>query len=165
MKKWYKESYFNSQTWILENFSKLNLTSDEVLLLLLIDHASKNNISINYSYFKDKLKYDQNKLDSIISSLVNKKYLNISPSDAGALFDISGLFEFDPGTYEINENKDIYEIAENLKGAPLSNLELQKLSDLINLYPQNKIIDAFRMAEAYRKTSIAYVESILRNEK
>ena len=29
----------------------------------------------------------------------------------------------------------------------------------------NKVIDAFRTAEAYRKRSLAYVETVLNNEK
>lgn len=165
MKKWYKESYFNSNAWILDNFSKLNLSSDEVLLLLLIDHAKKNNEDVDYDYLKSKFNYEQNKIDDIISSLVSKKYLTISPSNNGANFDISNLFEFDPESYELNENNDIYKIAEDLKGSPLSSTELQKVSDFIDAYPQNKIIDAFRTAEAYRKNSIAYVETVLRNDK
>ena len=165
MKKWYKSTYFNSSNWILENFNKLNLTSDEVLVLLLIDYASKNNININYDYFKEKLEYDTAKIDEVVSNLVNKKYLTITPSGNGASFNIDGLFEFDPSSYELSENKDIYAIAETLKGMPLSPNEMQKVSDLLNEFDTNKIIDAFRMAEAYRKTSISYVESILRNEK
>lgn len=165
MKKWYKSTYFDSSSWILENFNKLNLTNDEVIVLLLIDYASKNNMNLNYDYFKAKLKCDTAKIDDIVSSLVNKKYLTIVPSDNGANFNIDGLFEFDPSSYELSENKDVYEIAEELKGKPLSGSELQKISDLLNEFEANKIIDAFRTAEAYRKTSIAYVESILRNEK
>ena len=36
MKKWYKESYFDANNWLLENYDKLGLNSDEVLMLLLI---------------------------------------------------------------------------------------------------------------------------------
>ena len=37
MKKWYKESYFDRQNWILENYDQLNLSNDETLFLLLIE--------------------------------------------------------------------------------------------------------------------------------
>lgn len=165
MKKWYKQPYFNRRTWILENFDKLNLSNDEVVLLLLIDYAKEIRKTINYEYLMSKLNLDSKKIDKIIEKLVAKKYLVISPNEKGVSFNIDGLFEFDPEKYEITENKDVYNVAEDLLKRPLSPTELQKLSDLLNEYKQEKIIDALRMAEAYRKASIAYVESILRNGK
>lgn len=165
MKKWYKQTYFDRRSWILEYFDKLNITNDELVVLLLIDFAKDSKKTINYDYLKEKLNLDNKKIDSIISSLVSKKYLKITPTSKGVSFDIDSIFEFDPEQYELSENKDIYSIAEDLKGKPLSSTELQKLSDLSSDYPINKIIDAIRIAEAYRKPSIAYVESILKNEK
>ena len=165
MKKWYKQPYFNRRTWILENFDKLNLSNDEVVLLLLIDYAKELKKPISYEYLVSKLNIDSKKIDKIIEKLVSKKYLTISPNSKGVSFDIDGLFEFDPEKYEISENKDVYNVAEDLMKRPLSPNELQKLSDLLNEFKSNEIIDALRMAEAYRKASIAYVESILRNGK
>lgn len=165
MKKWYKQSYFNKRTWLLENFDKLNLTNDELVLLLVIDYAKDTKKAISYEYLTSKLNTDSKKIDKIIEKLVTKKYLTISPTSKGVSFDIDGVFEFDPEKYEITENKDVFSVAEDLLKRPLSPNELQKISDLLNEYQPNKIIDAIRMAEAYRKSSIAYVESILRNEK
>lgn len=165
MKKWYKQPYFNRRSWILENFDKLKLSNDEVVLLLLIDYAKENKKPISYEYFTTKLNLDSKKIDKIIEKLVSKKYLTISPNAKGVSFDIDGIFEFDPEKYEISENKDVFSVAEDLMKRPLSPNELQKLSDLLNEFKSNKIIDAIRMAEAYRKASIAYVESILRNAK
>lgn len=165
MKKWYKQPYFNRRTWILENFDKLNLSNDEVVLLLLIDYAKELKKSISYEYLVSKLNIESKKIDKIIEKLVSKKYLTIAPTSKGVSFDIDGLFEFDPEKYEISENKDVYNVAEDLLKRPLSPNELQKLSDLMNEFKSNQIIDALRMAEAYRKASISYVESILRNAK
>ena len=65
----------------------------------------------------------------------------------------------------INENHNIYNIAEEFFSRPLSPTELQKISDLCTDFGENKVIDAFRTAEAYRKRSLAYVETVLNNEK
>lgn len=165
MKKWYKQPYFNRRIWILENFDKLNLSTDEVVLLLIIDYATNNRITINYDYLMNKLNYDSNKVDSIIEKLVSKKYLSIKPTDEGVSFIIDGLFDFDTDKYELVDNKGVYEVAEDLLKRPLSNNELQKVSDLLGEYKADEIIDAIRVAEAYRKASIDYVASILRNEK
>ena len=97
--------------------------------------------------------------------IVWKKFLQIKPSSKGIEFDIDGIFDFDPNQYEIIEKKDIYQIAEELLCRPLSSSELQRLSDLITKYGDTKVTDALRVAEAYRKNNLAYVEAILKNEK
>ena len=43
--------------------------------------------------------------------------------------------------------------------------KLIKTNELIEKYGENKFIDALRMAEAYRKHNLAYVEGILKNEE
>lgn len=165
MKRWYKESYFNANNWLLENYDKLGLSSDEVLMLLLIVLGKDNKQNISYDYFKKKMGYQTSKIDEIIASLVTKKFLSIKPNEKGIDFDIDAIFEFDPNQYEIIENKDIYEIAEDLLCRPLSASELQRLSDMLSKYGETKVIDALRSAEAYRKNNLAYVEAILKNEK
>lgn len=165
MKKWYKESYFNANNWLLENYDKLGLNSDEVLMLLLIVLGKDNKQNISYDYFKKKMGYSTSKIDEIIASLVTKKFLSIKPNERGIDFDIDAIFEFDPNQYEIIENKDIYEIAEDLLCRPLSASEIQRLSDMLSIYGETKVTDALRSAEAYRKNNLAYVEAILKNEK
>ena len=165
MKKWYKESFFDANNWLLENYDKLGLNSDEVLMLLLIVLGKDNKQNISYDYFKKKMGYSTSKIDEIIASLVTKKFLSIKPNERGIDFDIDAIFEFDPNQYEIIENKDIYEIAEDLLCRPLSASELQRLSDMLSIYGETKVTDALRSAEAYRKNNLAYVEAILKNEK
>lgn len=165
MKKWYKQPYFDRRNWILENYEKLSLTNEETMLLLLIDFAKDAKKTITYDYLMKKMSLDSKKIDKLIASLVSKSYLAINPTSKGVSFDMDGLFEFDPEKYEIAENKDVYSIAEDLVSRPLSPTELQKISDLLNEFSSNQIIDALRVAEAYRKTSLAYVETVLRNEK
>ena len=165
MKKWYKQPYFDRRNWILENYEKLSLTNEETMLLLLIDFAKDAKKTITYDYLMKKMSLDSKKIDKLIACLVSKSYLAINPTSKGVSFDMDGLFEFDPEKYEIAENKDVYSIAEDLVSRPLSPTELQKLSDLLNEFSANQIIDALRVAESYRKTSLAYVETVLRNEK
>lgn len=165
MKKWYKESYFNSRNWILENFDKLNLNADEVLLLLLIDFCKENKKNINYDFLTNKLHKSIKDVDKIIASLVSKHYLKLSTNSKGLVFDIDEIFEFDPEKYEISENKDLYEKLSEIFGKPLSQTELQKTNDLVNEYGEKKFLEAVRIAEAYKKLRISYIEGILRNEK
>ena len=165
MKKWYKESYFDREKWILENFNKLNLDAEETLLLLLIDLCKTSRKAITYDYLTEKLHKTTREIDRIIASLVAKHYLKLSTNSKGLVFDIEGIFEFDPDKYEIAENKNLYDTTEEVFGRPLSSSELQKMNDLINEFGQNAFIDALRISEAQRKVKMAYIEGILRNEK
>ena len=164
MKKWYKESYFDRKNWILENFDKLNLSSDETLLLLLIELFKTNKKSISYELLTKKLNKTEKEVDKIIASLVSKQYLKLSTNSKGLVFDIDGIFEFDPEKYEISENKDLYDTVSEVFNKPLSPSELQKMNDLLDQYGQNKFIQALRIAEAQKKLKMSYIEGILRNE-
>lgn len=165
MIKWYKEPYFDKQAWLLENFEKLNLTNDELVFLLLLIYAKKNKFKISYEFFNKKLKIDNKEVDRIIASLVEKKYLNIVTNEKGIHFVIDGLFEFDPSQYEIVSNNDIYQILTETFNRTLTSIELEKASDLINKYGENKFNDALRMAEAYKKYNMSYIEKILINDE
>ena len=165
MKKWYKESYFDRKNWILENFDKLNLNSNETLLILLIDLYKSHKKSITYELLIEKLKLNNKEIDKIIAGLVNKHYLKLSTNSRGLVFDIDGLFDFDPDKYEISENKDLYDMVSDIFGKPLSLSELQKMNDLLDIYGNKKFIQALRIAEAQKKIKMSYIEGILRNEK
>ena len=164
MKKWYHESYFDSNNWILENYEKLGLNSDETLLILLINFYKKNRKVISYDLLCKKLNREATQIDLIISSLVEKHYLKISSNAKGLVFDIDSIYEFDPAKYEVAQNNDMYMQIEEIFGKPLSPTELQKMNDLINEYGQLRFMEAARVAEANRVLKMAYIEGVLRNE-
>lgn len=165
MKKWYKESYFDRKNWILENFDKLNLNADETLLVLLIDLCKQSKKQITYDYLTTKLHKDVKQIDKLIAALVAKHYLKLATNAKGLVFDIDGIFEFDPEKYEISENRELYDIVSEVFGKPLSSSELQKMNDLIEEYGQKEFMQALRISEAQRKVKMSYIEGVLRNEK
>ena len=165
MKKWYKESYFNRKNWILENFDKLNITNDELVLILLIELCKESKKQITYDYLTEKLNKSIKEVDKIIASLVCKHYLNLSTNAKGLVLDIDSIFDFDPDKYEVSENKDLYDTLGDLFGRPLTPNELQKVNDLLNEYSQKDLLQAIRIAEANRKLKLNYIEGILRNGK
>ncbi len=160
MNKWYKERYFDSASWILENIEKLHISSEEAMILILIDYAQRKNMRISIDYLANKLNKTKDDIDNYLAHLISLSYLQINSDKKGLLFDISNLFDFE----EIKEaDKDSYDLIEDLLGKPLSPSELQKANDLINRYGNEALIEALRVAEAYRKHSLAYVEGVLRN--
>lgn len=165
MKKWYKESYFNRKNWILENFDKLNISSDELVLILLIELCKESKKQITYDYLTSKLNKSIKEVDKIIASLVSKHYLSLSTNAKGLVLDIDNIFEFDLEKYEVVENNDLYDTLGDLFGRPLTPNELQKVNDLLNEYTEKDILQAIRIAEANRKLKLNYIEGILRNGK
>lgn len=165
MKKWYKESYFNRKNWILENFDKLNISSDELVLILLIELCKESKKQITYDYLTSKLNKSIKEVDKIIASLVSKHYLSLSTNAKGLVLDIDNIFEFDLEKYEVVENNDLYDTLGNLFARPLTPSELQKVNDLLNEYAEKDILQAIRIAEANRKLKLNYIEGILRNGK
>lgn len=165
MKKWYKESYFNRKNWILENFNKLNITNDELVLILLVELCKESKKQITYDYLTLKMSKTVKEVDKIIASLVAKNYLALSTNSKGIVLDIDNIFEFDPEKYEINDNKNLYDTLGDLFGKPLTPIELQKVNDLLNEYSEKDILEAVRIAEANRKLKLSYIEGILRNGK
>lgn len=163
--KIYKEPYFDKNAWLLANFDKLNIANEEVLLLLLLNFSNEHGIDITYDYLSDKLKVSTSDLDRMFADLTSKHYLRIDVNEKGVCYSIDEVFEFDVEKYEEIENEDIYKTLEDFLSKPLSPIERMKVSDLLNTYDENSIYDAIRVAEGYRKYNLAYVESILRNEK
>ncbi len=163
--KIYNEPYFDRNAWLLANFDKLNISNQEVLLLLLINFANEHKIEISYEYLNEKLKLGNKELDTMFADLTSKHYLKIDLNEDGICYSIDEVFEFDIVKYEEIENDDIYKTFENFLCKPLSPIERMKVTDLLNTYDENAIYDAIRVAEGYRKYNLAYVESILRNEK
>lgn len=165
MKKLYKTTYFDKEAWIIENFDKLNLNSEEVLLLFLIIHATKNNIPLSYEYLCKKMNKTNKGLDKILSNLVGRHYLSIESDKNGIVFNVDGIFEFDTEKYDLLDSEDVYQTIELVFGRPLSSTELQKTSDLIEKYGQNALLDALRIADARRNLKMPYIEGILNNNE
>lgn len=165
MKKWYKESYFNRKNWLLENFDKLNLSNDELVLVLLIELCKDSRKQITYDYLTEKMHKTIKDIDKIIASLVSKHYLSLGTNAKGLVLDIDNIFEFDLDKFEVVENKNLYDTLGDLFGKPLTPNELQKVNDLLNEYGEKDLLEAVRIAEANRKLKLSYIEGILRNAK
>ena len=67
--------------------------------------------------------------------------------------------------YEVSANKDVYDLTSDILAKPLSPNQIQKVNDLVEKYGENKYKDALRIAEAYNKRALDYIEGVLRNEK
>lgn len=156
--KIYQRRYFDRRSWILENISNLNLNSNEVLILLLIDYFNQYNESLNINTLSKGSNMEKTVVDDTISSLIFKGYLVLLTDNEQVIFNIDNIFE---AKNEMIENNDIFEIFEAEFGRVLSQKEASTISEWLRIYDYNIIIKALREALIYNKKSINYIDKIL----
>ena len=156
--KIYQQRYFDRRSWILENISNLNLNSNEVLILLLIDYFNQYNEALNINTLSKGSNMEKTVVDDTISSLISKGYLVLLTDNEQVIFNIDNIFE---AKNEMIENNDIFEIFEAEFGRVLSQKEASAISEWLRIYDYNTIIKALREALIYNKKSINYIDKIL----
>ncbi len=156
--KIYQRRYFDRRSWILENISSLNLNSNEVLILLLIDYFNQYNEALNINTLSKGSNMEKTVVDDTISSLISKGYLVLLTDNEQVIFNIDNIFE---AKNEMIENNDIFEIFEAEFGRVLSQKEASAISEWLRIYDYNTIIKALREALIYNKKSINYIDKIL----
>ncbi len=156
--KIYQKRFFNRRNWILENISKLNLDSNETLLLLLIDYFNEYDEPLNINTLSKSSNLDKIVVDDTIASLIAKGYLVLLTDSGQIIFNIDNIFE---AKNEIIENSDIFDVFESEFGRILSQKEASIISEWLRIYDYNTIIKALREALIYDKKSINYIDKIL----
>lgn len=159
-KQWWKERYINRRDWILESLSELSLTSEESLTILLIDFMNEHDLNISHGILAEKLKKDSEEIDNILSVLSAKGYLQIGYQDRKIAFSIDGIFAAQQDK-TMAFDASLFDIFETEFGRPLSQMELQRMSDWIQIYEQKLIQYALREAIMFDKKSFDYIDRIL----
>lgn len=161
MDKWYKHSYINRANWILENYANLNLSSEEGILVLLINHANETGIALSQDSLSGLSGMTVTQVDKAIALLCAKQYLKIRAAITGIEFDLSGLFEAETAKSEKASNQSLYDVFESEFARPLSQNEMMKVSDWSKQFDQRLVLYALKEAALYKKVSIPYIAAIL----
>lgn len=158
--KWYEYKYINHRDWLLDNLEYLSLETDEIALIMLIDYFTTNHMTINYNIMANKLHKSEKQIDEILTRLVAKKYLKVDVrTNLG--FSLKPLFETDfEQVSEIDQN--IFDKVEKTFGKLLSEVDANKLMELVKKYPAAEIDKAIEIANLNNKLTIGYIEGILR---
>ena len=159
--KWYQHSYINKTNWILENYANLNLSVQEGILVLMINHANENRLCLSMEGLVRMSNMEQSEVDRIIATLCAKQYLAISIRAQGLTFDLSGLYEAEVAKSEKAVNQSLYDLFESEFARPLSQSELTLLSDWTRIYDSRFILYALKEASLYKKMSMNYIATIL----
>lgn len=159
---WYNQLSFNRRDWLIENFHRLNISSDELLLLLIIDASNQLNTEITYDTLKESSKLTLNKIDKAIANLTKLNYLKIKTIRKKVDFNIDGIFR-----KEFEDQQDanlLLELVEDTFGRPLSQNEMKTLTDLNDKVDKQFIVYAIRQCVVQNTFSMAYLEKVALNE-
>lgn len=165
MEDFYKKPYFDSLKWLIDNYSTLQLSDKEFLLLLHIEFLKSSNLPISYEGLLKRMDIANSDFDQLIANLVEKKYLKLGSDINGLVFDTSAVFEYEVEDISLTNEGDVFDLLAEVFGHPLSSVELVKISDLLKEFGQSQLIEAVRVAEANRVMKLAYIEKVLRNNE
>ncbi len=160
MKEWYEKKYFNRMYWIFEELENLNLDHSEACLILLIQYLNETQTPISISLLKDKMKVEEEKIDSLLDVLHKKGYLDIEVDVKGFHISIDHLFQKEN---ELHFESNIFDLFEHEFKRPLSSSEMRRISDWLGKYEQDTIVYALRDAILRNIHSFDYINRILEN--
>lgn len=160
MEQWWNERFINRRDYLLDHFEQLSLSCEECMMILLIDFMNQHHIAISHGILATKMKMDEAQIDELLSRLTQKGYLQITYQDKKVVFLIDGIFDT-PKENSMNFDQSLFDIFESEFARPLSQLELQRLSDWSHTYEQKLIMYALREALIYGKHSFDYIDRIL----
>ncbi|MDD6272153.1 MAG: DnaD domain protein [bacterium] len=149
---------------IIKCISNLDINLDEFLLLLYFINVS---VDLDSDSIKEKLGFDDDKISSVFSSLLNKKYIEMKVTKIGGK--IQEQINLNPFYDRLALNKktedkstDIFALFESELGRTLSSFEY----DLINKWlengnSENTIKEALKEAILNGVTNFKYIDKII----
>ena len=163
--KWYEQRFVNRRDWVLDHLEFLGLTSDEIVLILLIDFMNEHGMVPDKIVLARKTGKTEDEVERIISILCMKNYLAIKAEGSNIHWDLSGLFSTDVARAASIVDSSLMDTFESEFGRPLSEKEMEKISDWSRSIDKKLILYALREASAQGKVDIRYIDRILHDWK
>lgn len=158
--KWWTHRFVNRRDFLLDRFESLALTAQEGMILLLIDFMNEHRLIISHAVLAAKLKIDDQEVDELLSTLVNKGYLQILYQQGTIEFSIDGIFE-EQKKPSATISESLFDMFESVFARPLSSVEMQRIAEWMQTYEQAMIEYALREADLYNTRSLDYIDRIL----
>lgn len=163
MTKIVNEIYFDKVRWILSHLKELDISSDEIIVILMIVVLKEQNLEVNIEKIANLTPLSHKEVDDAITLLASKRYLEIKICAGEVGFNIDQVFELKKEVN--NEVLDLFEIFEEEFARMLTQAELVRLNGWIEDYSRDEIIEALRSASIMQKLHFNYIDRILENNK
>ena len=159
------ETYFNRRNWILEKMEDLELSAEEIMVLLCIDYMNEFHKTIDVHALAQKLKKSKNETDDLLAGLMAKGYLTMESRNRSLYYNIDRVFQMkaDATVVDTNEYKALFSLYEQEFKRPLSQWESEQLSEWIETYDIKLIKYALREALIHEVLNFNYIHKILKN--
>lgn len=157
---------------LLTNYSKLNITAEELIVLIyLMDKG--NNIIYDINLFVKELSFTKRKVIELINNLVEKNILNITINKnidnvSEEYLNLDMLYRkitniiLDKELPSSTNNEDLFTIFEKEFGRTISPTEYEKINSWLNEdIDKALIVEALKEAVYNSTTSLRYIETIL----
>lgn len=165
MEAWWKQRFIDRRAWILDHLEQLAINGNEALCLSIIDFLNEHQIPVSHSILAQKLKLESGEIDDLLTTLQTKGCLSIEYRDKGILFDITGTFEGEKASDSLRIDTSLFELFEEEFARPLTQNDLQTMSEWIQEYDQKLIAYALREALTYEHLNFDYIDRILKEWK
>lgn len=156
--KWWQAAYLDQRAWLLEHNAQLNLSAEELLIILLIVHHQSKPLSLNFLADVSNIKVKQ--VDRILDGLVQRKRLRISVVEHQLVFDLDPIFTLESALVEADVEGVLRTFEQEFK-RPLSSREVEKVQHWLTQLPAPYLMHALREAIVYQKLSFSYIDKIL----
>ena len=157
---------------LLTNYTKLNITAEELIVLIyLMDKG--NNIIYDINLFVKELSLTKRKVIELINNLVEKNILNITINKnidnvSEEYLNLDMLYRkitniiLDKELPSSTNNEDLFTIFEKEFGRTISPTEYEKINSWLNEdIDKTLIVEALKEAVYNSTTSLRYIETIL----
>lgn len=157
---------------LLTNYSKLNITAEELIIIIyLMDKG--NNIIYDINLFVKELSFTKRKVIELINNLVEKNILNITINKnndnvSEEYLNLDMLYRkitniiLDKELPSSTNNEDLFTIFEKEFGRTISPTEYEKINSWLNEdIDKTLIVEALKEAVYNSTTSLRYIETIL----
>lgn len=148
--------------WLFEEMENLNLSHDELCLVLLIQYLNETQTPITFEILSKKLKVDMEVVDQLLNVLHQKGYIEIEVKASGFDIKIDGIFNLET---ELHFESNIFDLFENEFKRTLTSSELRRISDWLGMYEQEAIVYALRDASMRSIFNFDYINRILENQE
>lgn len=163
--KWYETNYVDHRDWVLDQLNLLSLNPQETVVVLMIDFMNEHKMTITIEDLAKRCNLTTEEVNQTIGILSAKKYLDIKASNKTVKFSLNGLFSTDTAKDESILDASLFDVFETEFGRPLSQKEMEKISEWNRSTDRQMIIYALREASAYQKLSLPYIDKVLSSWK
>ncbi len=163
MNKIANEIYFDKVRWILSHLKELDISSNEVIVILSIVVLQEQHQQVNIEEIENITPLSKKQIDDAITLLASKHYLEIKICAGEVTFNIDQIFQMKKAVN--NDVLDLFKIFEEEFSRMLTQAELVSLNQWIKLYDRQLIINALRNASIMNKLHFNYINRILENSQ